>query len=506
MKKILSFVGLAVAISLSSTNCSKDIEQPQNPSSPAGMPFEISTEISTKTLNEGVATKWTEGDAINLFHAVAGTKDYVCDGQFTLDQSRPGVFVGNLGEKLVDGTAYDWYAIYPYNSERTTPVSKVNLGQVTVFQEGINSTAHLCGNALPLYGVAKGVASDVKPAVTMNNLAAVAAVKVKNITHNVLKVNTVKFTSTENIAGAFSVDITGETVTYTKAGDASSTITLIVNKGEIAANSDATFYIPVKPHSIASGSELTLSVNDYDSTITLDKGVAFNAGSRKSISYKFNEFLKGGQMNDGDEQNWTVLPLVGTKLDESLEAGWAPDFEHMAWTPTFGYTADKPKGGKGACLRLSPEYQLHAYSNNFCMYQEVDVEKDDVLRVSAEMKWGENNNDNGVLFIGFVKEAPKANADQNGIEGITDPDAIIQVYNYWNANNGSIPAFDGNFASAKEVLGGFGCTGDGKKYVEYKVTETGKLYFFFDYRNIWGATWGPRRDILLDNFSIKKVN
>ena len=58
----------------------------------------------------------------------------------------------------------------------------------------------------------------------------------------------------------------------------------------------------------------------------------------------------------------------------------------------------------------------------------------------------------------------------------------------------------------KEVLGGFDCTGDGKKYVEYKVTVTGKLYFFFDYRNIWGATWGPRRDILLDNFSIKKVN
>ena len=225
------------------------------------------------------------------------------------------------------------------------------------------------------------------------------------------------------------------------------------------------------------------------------------------IETVFNdELLRGSEMNEGDEKYWTVLPLVGTKLDESLEAGWAPDFEHMAWTPTFGYTADKPKGGKGACLRLSPEYQLHAYSNNFCMYQEIDVEKDDVLRVSAEMKWGENNNDNGVLFIGFVKEAPKANADQNGIEGITDPDAIIQVYNYWNANNGSIPAFDGNFASAKEVLGGFGCTGDGKEYVEYKVTETGKLYFFFDYRNIWGATWGPRRDILLDNFSIKKVN
>lgn len=173
---------MALAASLSLTNCTEKIEGPIAPATPAGIPFEISADISTKTTNDGLATKWAEGDAINLFHAVAGTTDYVSDNDFTLDATRVGVFTGNLTGKLDASKSYDWYAIYPYNKNVTTPAATnkgyVFLGQTATkgfrtIQEGNDSKAHLCGTALPLYGVAKGVASDVKPAVTMNNLASV---------------------------------------------------------------------------------------------------------------------------------------------------------------------------------------------------------------------------------------------------------------------------------------------------------------------------------------------
>ena len=177
---------MALAASLSLTNCTEKIEGPIAPATPAGIPFEISADISTKTTNAELVTKWATGDAINLFHAVAGKTDYVSDNDFKLDATRVGVFTGTLTGEL-DASNYDWYAFYPYSEYNKTPagVSKdtfgyTHIGDKSQTQEGNDSKAHLCGTALPLYGVAKGLASDVKPEIAMNNLASVVAVKVKN--------------------------------------------------------------------------------------------------------------------------------------------------------------------------------------------------------------------------------------------------------------------------------------------------------------------------------------
>ena len=42
---------MALAASLSLTNCTEKIEGPIAPATPAGIPFEISADISTKTIN-----------------------------------------------------------------------------------------------------------------------------------------------------------------------------------------------------------------------------------------------------------------------------------------------------------------------------------------------------------------------------------------------------------------------------------------------------------------------
>ena len=145
---------MALAASLSLTNCTEKIEGPIAPATPAGIPFEISADISTKTTNDRLATKWATGDAINLFHAETGTAEYVSDNDFTLDANRDDVFTGNLaGGGLNASRSYDWYAIYPYNKNVTTPAARESgwllLGQTasksfSTTQTDNDSKAHLC--------------------------------------------------------------------------------------------------------------------------------------------------------------------------------------------------------------------------------------------------------------------------------------------------------------------------------------------------------------------------
>ena len=300
MKKLSLFLGMALAASLSLTNCTEKIEGPIAPATPAGIPFEISADISTKTTNNGLATQWAEGDAINLFHAEAGTTDYVSDNDFKLDATRDGVFTGSLaGGGLNASRSYDWYAFYPYSEYNKTPagVSKetfgfTHIGDKSQTQERNDSKAHLCGKALPLYGVVKGLASNVKPKIAMNNLASVVAVKVKNTTTEPLVVKSVSFTSTEDIVGTYYIDFTGENVVYTGSGDkyVSATASLTVNNGEaIAANAEATFYIPIKPHTAALGKTLKISVNGYEKPLELPKNVTFTAGKIKTLAFVFDK-------------------------------------------------------------------------------------------------------------------------------------------------------------------------------------------------------------------------
>ena len=296
-------MGMALAASLSLTNCTEKIEGPIAPATPAGIPFEISADISTKTTNNGLATNWASGDAINLFHAVAGDAKYVSDGEFKLDATRDGVFTGNLTGTLGASKSYDWYAIYPYNKNVTTPAATnkgyIFLGQTETkgfrtVQEGNDLKSHLCGKALPLYGVAKGVASDVKPKIAMKNLASVVAVKVKNTTTEPLVVKSVSFTSTEDIVGGYYINITGENVVYTGSGNdfVSSTASLTVNNGDaIPANSEATFFIPIKPHTAALGKTLKISVNGYEKPLTLPKDVTFTAGKIKTLVFDYNKVV-----------------------------------------------------------------------------------------------------------------------------------------------------------------------------------------------------------------------
>lgn len=297
-------MGMALAASLSLTNCTEKIEGPIAPATPAGIPFEISADISTKTINNELATQWAPGDAINLFHAEAGMTEYESDNDFILDANRDGVFTGSLaGGGLNASKSYDWYAIYPYNKALTTPANNATTDKyfyvggrsdTPAVQNGNNSTSHLVESYAPLWGKVANVPSNEKPSMIMQHLASVVKVKVTNTTEKPLTVNSVAFTSTEPIVGQFYIDVTGTAVEYTTAKGLfnSSTASLTVNGATPLANGEsAVYYIPIKPHTVASGSILKISVNGYEKPLTLPKDVTFTAGSIKTLAFNYNKVV-----------------------------------------------------------------------------------------------------------------------------------------------------------------------------------------------------------------------
>lgn len=303
MKKLSLFLGMALAASLSLTNCTEKIEGPIAPATPAGIPFEISADISTKTTNDGLATNWAKGDAINLFHAEASTAEYVSDNDFKLDATREGVFTGNLSSALDPSTSYDWYAIYPYNQALETPANNATTAKyfyvggrsdTPAVQNGNNSTSHLVERYAPLWGKANSVASNDKPSMIMQHLASVVKVKVTNTTEEPLTVNSVAFTSTEPIVGQFYIDVTGTAVEYTTATGLynSSTASLTVNGATpLAKGESALYYIPIKPHTVAKDKVLKISVNGYEKPLTLPNDVTFTAGKIKTLVFDYNKVV-----------------------------------------------------------------------------------------------------------------------------------------------------------------------------------------------------------------------
>lgn len=293
---------MALAASLSLTNCTEKIEGPIAPATPAGIPFEISADISTKTTNNELATQWAEGDAINLFHAEADADGYVSDGEFKLDATRDGVFKGNLTGTLDASKSYDWYAIYPYNKALTTPANNATTAKwcyvggrsdTPAVQNG-NFTSHLVKSYAPLWGKVANVPSNEKPSMMMQHLASVVKVKVTNTTEKPLTVNSVAFTSTEPIVGQFYIDVTGTAVEYTTATGLynSSTASLTVNGATpLAKGESALYYIPIKPHTVAKDKVLKISVNGYEKPLTLPKDVTFTAGKIKTLAFNYNKVV-----------------------------------------------------------------------------------------------------------------------------------------------------------------------------------------------------------------------
>ena len=283
---------LAAAFTL--TNCAKEINNPNEQPESAGYPFEIvASTVDTKTVNDGMSTKWAEGDQINLFHAIGETTDYKNDGAFIIADLEAGVFAGNLSEQLDVEEEYDWYAVYPYNSELTSPkntTATLTVGKGLV-QDGYGNTSHLAGEMMPLFGKAIASSGAGSPKVAMSHIMSVLAVNVTNNTSEAIQVNEVSFEGDGNyLAGSYNFDFSDEKVTF-KPVEAETTATVTVkNAASLAAGESAIVYIPILPFNGCDGDHFTLTVNgEVTKVLYLDRDVTFAAGKIKTLNFSYEK-------------------------------------------------------------------------------------------------------------------------------------------------------------------------------------------------------------------------
>ena len=327
MKKFILSLGL-IAMAFSLTNCSQEFDfatVEQNN-------FEIYASAS-RTTNNGVNTLWAAGDAINLFHAVAGGTSYVNDGEFALADATTGQFKGSLGQEL-SAESYDWYACYPYSSTHSEPGvgRSYIIGNTTTVgkqeQSGNNSTAHLAGDKFPLVGAVKGVANGEAPTIVMHQAASVAKFIVKNTTSQAITVRSIEMKAVgHHLTGYFFLNFTDmEKFSCTPdSGKTSDTALLSVANGSaIAAGAQAEFYLAVAPFAKAEGSELTFTVtaaNNSSTVATWSKSTTvattFTAGKMKDITLPFTATFLTVPVVSTEEEPY----LVGFEASEGFTAG-----------------------------------------------------------------------------------------------------------------------------------------------------------------------------------------
>lgn len=260
----------------------------------------------TKTANDGMSTQWVEGDAIGLFHAIAGTQNYIDDNSFTCDNVAANKFSGTLTEELNAGSNYDWYAFYPKinitNGYSPVKFSKY-IGRTEmssfagkVIQIGNNSMAHLAGgrDGFPVVGFVNNVPASEFPTIPMRNVASVICVNVTNTLSEPIVISSVDLVTPKPIVGNFSIELAGNDIVASGAGQ--EFIRLEVSEGsQIAGGESSKFYIGVAPFTVTSGEEILLYVNAAigDKTVSqkiakiFDKETPFKSGFIKTFNVSY---------------------------------------------------------------------------------------------------------------------------------------------------------------------------------------------------------------------------
>lgn len=319
-----------MCLALSITDCQKELVDQTTPASEPN--FELFAQpVTTKTANNGLDTKWVAKDAINVFHAEAGSTSYVSDNKFTVKDIETGRFDGTVSKSLSADKSYDWYAFYPYTSQITTPDNTASgycyigsRSDASQTQTGDNNMYHICGSNYPLYGIAKNVnASDV-PSIQMQHLTSVIKIVVTNSTEEELSLNSVSFTAEENISGQFYIAFNSETPKYTSAGHPSKTANLTVSDVKVAPKAKATVYMAIKPFTAKTGSTLKLAVNGYEKTLTLKNDITFTAGHIKPLNFNYDTSLKTATFNFADPESLGLTKPAsgsGTEITASIING-----------------------------------------------------------------------------------------------------------------------------------------------------------------------------------------
>lgn len=360
MKKSIISLGLMLSAMFTLTNCAKELDAPVETPEQEGISYELIASVddpSTKTVNEGLSTKWVANDALNVFYAEAGTTAYSANCKFTVSDIAAGRFTGNLDTAKPLAASNDWYVLYPYNSHITTPAN-TSAGWTIVGAEkaqkqvGLDNMSHISGENCPIYGVVNGSSSQEIPSIRMKHIASVLKVVVKNNSGAELPVTSIKFTAPELISGKFYMDITKEPVVFTSNNyGVEKTASLDVVNATIPVNGSAAFYLALKPFK-ATAQDLVIEVNGYAKTIK-SATTTFTSGKIKTLNFNYDQkppIYSTGFDYTYDSKTQYNKPDEVVGIDSGSTTSWGITYgnwngDNSAQMRTY---ADDPAGEKGS--------------------------------------------------------------------------------------------------------------------------------------------------------------
>ena len=257
--------------------------------------------VQTKTINNGNHTEWVAGDKVNVFHAEAGTENFISDGPFEFSGNNS--FKGFVRDGSVEsGKKYDWYVLYPYDENMASPKAAPIHILADQYQSKDGDMTHVAGSLCPFAGKATAVASNEAIVVNMKHMVTVLKVKVTNYEQNPMDLNLVSFRANgathqnevvniingdaSTVTGSFEVDITGEKFVYNHVdngkGMGTSRPLLHLNTPKtLGLNESATVYMVTIPFYVPNASTLTVGMNNNTGGVTqgiYGRNVAFKAG------------------------------------------------------------------------------------------------------------------------------------------------------------------------------------------------------------------------------------
>lgn len=237
----------------------------------------------TKTVNDGMATKWQNSDKLSVFIKESSTYSnykFTYTGNDEFNGTLPNIA---LLRRL--------YAFYPYSSGYSSPESiSVNVTSGPV-QNGNDSMTHLAGSGFPLFGVTDG---SKTPAFTMNQLLAAGQFNITNGEDSAIRIKSIEFSTPVPVSGEFMIDITGSIPTYTPVkGHSSNTIILSVDNGqEIPSGETASFYAGFVPFDTTGDFRINVVAENNGKEVASSKTIdnmemVFEAGSITCLNYTF---------------------------------------------------------------------------------------------------------------------------------------------------------------------------------------------------------------------------
>ena len=460
MKKTFKTMLALMAGAMVFTACSNDditenIPQ-QIPSALKPMTFTASMEGedgATRAAIDGLDINWTDGDMISIFD---GSEENNGNQEFTLtdgDGTTSGTFTGTAAE------ATTYYALYPYVSSSETRVptrseaeaaagsaatrldawqSAINKGglkaksaqnemntsgisaenqaiilaylknqSITIMSGPQRNTSNQFENViLPAAQTATAGSADPQAMLMIGESTDATTLEFKNVcayvkvtpqfdcTRIVLKSN-----GTESLAGTMTVDYNGgaPTTTVTKGAK---TVKLT---GDIKANN--TYYIAVRPGTLASGFTITFAAADYDYKKSTSKEVTFvrnkviNLGSFATSNLTIAEMTSTATaIIGGVETNviWSQLWAGGPKFAEYNVGVTDGKAESYGGYYCWGKSIDKdPKGASESgkfTLTDTQDTATNLWGNNWRMPTQAELQ---ALLKNCGVAWTDNYKESG---------------------------------------------------------------------------------------------------------------